>query len=285
MKNLFIIKNSILIFILSFFVSIAVYSQDGIYYGAYKIEYRGKLKEEINKRTKDFENKIEGITRDFVALVSKCDNSKKEDRDKCNYEQRVLFEKKYGGNTHELKKKLKFKEQFISVAPVYKYPNKNEQIADIGVLLRKHSRSSPGKISRRLAIKLTSSSIISEVPFKYSPFAKDFRNNRIKLFHKDDLWLDVDEAKDLVVLDKSVFKMTKNELDKKYPLVGRLVHCSNGISCDTSCTIKKIENGVITYSGEFSGERDTYSTETIKIKLQEVLYDDGTLHCNVYEGE
>ncbi|WP_412469620.1 MULTISPECIES: hypothetical protein [unclassified Halobacteriovorax] len=285
MKNSSIIKNSILIFILSFFVSIAVYSQDGIYYGAYKIEYRGKLKEEIKKRAKDFEAKVKEINQNYVSIVSKCHKLKGRDRSKCYFEQRGLFKKKHGGNPIDLERKLKFKEQFISVAPVYKYPNKNEQIADIGVLLRKHSRSSPGKIARRLAIKLTSSSVIAEVPFKYSPFAKDFRNNRIKLFHKDDLWLDVDEAKDLVVLDKSVFKMTKNELDKKYPLVGRLVHCSNGISCDTSCSIKKIENGVITYSGEFSGERDTYSTETIKIKLQEVLYDDGTLHCNVYEGE
>ncbi|WP_412469621.1 MULTISPECIES: hypothetical protein [unclassified Halobacteriovorax] len=283
MKNSSIIKNSILIFILSFFVSIAVYSQDGIYYDAYKIEYRGKLKEEIKKRVKDFEAKVKEINRNYVSIVSKCDNLKGKDFRRCVYEQRGLFKKKYGGNPIELERKLRFKEQFISVASIYSDSIKKIKVAGIGVLLRINSRSIPGEIVKMLAIESTTSKVITEVPFKYSPFAKDFRNNRIKFFHKDDLWLDVDEAKDLIVFDKNIFKMTKGELNKKFSLVGRFVDCSNGVGCDDYCKIDKIEDGFVTYTGEFHGERYSYEVKTVKIKIEDILTEDGTVSCSVRE--
>ncbi|MFG1501388.1 hypothetical protein ABMA70_14360 [Halobacteriovorax sp. XZX-3] len=257
----------------------SVYGRD-LLYGTFEQEYSGSIKAQIDKNITEFKTKADKIETQYEKYISDCKSSFRITRNykvyaNCKMKQGYLFEKNFGGSPAYIISKIDLNIENIYVADIFKSAKGKESIGKLGIKFEKEPGARDG-VQVKIYVKLKNEHY-SDFVFTYGVVEK-FENGRVKLLSNQDMWINVDDVKEVFKFKDDVFKLTREELKKKYTFAGKSLGCEGKkFACVDSCGVSKVKDDhVIMYL-----ESDDDLLDEDKVLINELLNSNGEFACYV----
>ncbi|WP_412463183.1 hypothetical protein [Halobacteriovorax sp. RT-2-6] len=257
----------------------SVYGRD-LLYGTFEQRFSGDLKKRVDKNISEFKTEADKIEKKYEIYISSCVSSLKKNQNlkeytDCERRQRYLFKKKFGESPGYIISKIDLNIENIYVADIFKSAKGKESIGKLGIKFEKEPGARDG-VQVKIYVKLKNEHY-SDFVFTYGVVEK-FENGRVKLLSNQDMWINVDDVKEVFKFKDDVFKLTREELKKKYTFAGKSLGCEGKkFACVDSCGVSKVKDDhVIMYL-----ESDDDLLDEDKVLINELLNSNGEFACYV----
>lgn len=257
----------------------SIYGRD-LLYGTFKKQFSGNIKVQINKAESEYKARLDKIKKYYDFVFKDCGeirqkNGRFDYSNKCWQRQRKIFEKKYGDSLGYALNKVEFVSRKIKVADIYGKSIGGQSIGEFGVELVKEARGVKSKFAK-VYVSLENGHY-SDFVFFYGVVEK-FENGRVKLLSNQDMWISVDDMREVFKFKDDVFKLTREELRKKYTFAGKSLGCKGEkFACVHGCGVGKVKDDhVIMYL-----ESDGDPSDDDKVMINELLNSNGEFACGV----
>ncbi len=256
-----------------------VYGRD-LLYGTFEQEYSGSIKAQIDKNITEFSTKANKLKVEYEEYVANCKKSFRSSRNykeytSCTRKQGILFEKKFGGRLAYVIGKIKLSIENIYVADIFKSAKEKESIGKLGIKFDKEYSERNG-VEVKIYVKLKNEHY-SDFVFTYGVVEK-FENGRVKLLSDQAMWINIDDIKEVFKFKDDVFKLTREELKKKYTIGNKCLSCQNSkYRCVHCCGVYDLTDDSLRMDHE-----DVEAGGSAKILIEELLNENGEFDCSVH---
>ncbi|MFG1591235.1 hypothetical protein [Halobacteriovorax sp. CON-3] len=257
----------------------SVYGRD-LLYGAFEQEYSGSIKAQIDKNISEFKTKADKIEKQYEIYISSCVSSLKKNQNleeytDCERRQRYLFKKKFGESPGYIISKIDLNIENIYVANIFKSAKGKESIGKLGIKFEKEPGARDG-VQVKIYVKLKGEHF-SDFVFTYGVVEK-FENGRVKLLSNQSMWINVDDVKEVFKFKDDIFKLTREELKKKYTIGNKCLSCQNSkYRCIDCCGVYDLTDDSLRMDHE-----DVEAGGSAKILIKELLNENGEFDCSVH---
>ncbi len=257
----------------------SVYGRD-LLYGAFEQEYSGSIKAQIDKNISEFKTKADKIKKQYEIYISSCVSSLKKNQNleeytDCERRQRYLFKKKFGESPGYIISKIDLNIENIYVANIFKSAKGKESIGKLGIKFEKEPGARDG-VQVKIYVKLKGEHF-SDFVFTYGVVEK-FENGRVKLLSNQSMWINVDDVKEVFKFKDDIFKLTREELKKKYTIGNKCLSCQNSkYRCIDCCGVYDLTDDSLRMDHE-----DVEAGGSAKILIEELLNENGEFDCSVH---
>ncbi|WP_419171962.1 hypothetical protein [Halobacteriovorax sp.] len=257
----------------------SIYGRD-LLYGTFEQRFSGDLKEKIDKNISEFKTKADKIEKEYEKYIAGCvsnlkKNQNQEEYTNCERKQRYLFKKKFGGSPGYITSKIDLGVENIYIANIFKSARGKDPIGKLGIKFEKEPSARDGvQVKRYVKLK---NDYYSDFVFTFRVVEK-IENGRVKLLSNRDMWINVDEMKEVFKFKDDVFKLTREELKKKYTIGNKCLSCQNSkYRCVDCCGVYDLTDDSLRMDHEDAGEG-----VPDKILIKELLNWKGEFDCSVH---